>query len=291
MGHKDKKTLIKQVSEELDKQYRDGKGRKKHIDKQITGGTTGRIYTDSTLRTYKQHCCYFVKWCRAKYHCKTLEECRQYAPEWIETRSGLSAWTQKTEAAALAKLYRCKAGELGITTPARRRSQIKRSRGIKARDRHFSEMRNSAIVTFGRSTGLRRRELSRIRGTALIREDGSYYLRVTEGTKGKRARKAPIVGSPDEIQRVVDMCLSAGSERVFDKVPGGMDEHGYRREYANRVYQAHKRPLETLERRQKYYCRGDMNGTVYDRRALFRVTEALGHSRIGVVASNYSPVP
>lgn len=291
MGHKNRRTLIKQVNDELDRQYRNGKGRKKHIDKQLPGGTRGRIYTDSTLRTYKQHCCYFVAWAKRAHRCKTLEECRRYVTEWMGTRRGLSAWTQKTEAAALAKLYGCKAEELGITTPARRRSQIKRSRGIKARDRHFSEMRNYAIVTFGRSTGLRRRELSRIRGTALIRENGSYYLRVTEGTKGKRARKAPIVGSPDEIRSVVEMCLNAGSERVFDKVPGGMDQHANRREYANRVYQMYKRPLETLSRKQKYFCRGDLRGRIYDRRALFFASEALGHSRIGIIPSNYAPDP
>lgn len=36
-----------------------------------------------------------------------------------------------------------------------------------------------------------------------------------------------------------------------------------------------------------YYCRDDLKGTVYDRRALFVASRALGHNREQVVASNY----
>lgn len=291
MGHKNKRTLIKQVNDELDRQYRAGKGRKKHIDKQLPGGTRGRIYTDSTLRTYKQHCCYFVKWAKKAHGCKTLEECREYVPEWMETRRELSAWTQKTEAAALAKLYRCKAGELGISTPARRRSQIRRSRGEKRNDAHFSEENHKEIVMFGKCTGLRRRELSRIRGSALREKRGHWFLSVTDGTKGGRLRISPIIGTPEEVEAVVKLCQAAGEEKIFGRVPHNMDQHGNRREYANRVYQMYKRPLWSLSRDQKYYCRGDLRGRVYDRRALFLASEALGHSRIGIIPSNYSPDP
>ena len=291
MGHKNKKTLIRQVSEELDAQFRAGKGRPKHLDKAIEGGTIGRIYTDSTLKTYKKHACYFVHWAKSVHGCRTLEECREYAPEWIETRRELSAWTQKTEAAALAKLYRCKAEELGIVTQARRRSAIKRSRGEKRNDRHFSERNHSEIVTFGKCTGLRRRELSRIRGTALREKSGRWYLSVTDGTKGGRLRISPIVGTPEEVETVVRLCEEAGGGKIFERVPHNMDEHANRREYANRVYQMYKRPLWALSRDQKYYCRGDMAGRVYDRRALYLASEALGHSRIGIVPSNYSPDP
>ena len=289
MGHKNRKTLVKQVSEALDSQFKEGKGRKKHIDKQIENGMRGRIYTDSTLKTYKKHCCYFVKWCKEQYRCKTLEECREHVPEWMSTRSGLSAWTQKLEGCAIAKMYGCKSEDLNIKTPSRKRSDIKRSRNPTEYDRHFSEKNHSDIVTFGKCTGLRRRELSQFPGTALIKKGSRYYIEVTQGTKGKRPRVSPIMGTPEEIELVVRLCREAGNNRVFDKVPHAMDEHSYRKEYCNRVYQAEKRPLETLYDKQKYVCRGDMKGIVYDRRALIRASEALGHSRISVIPSNYTP--
>ena len=144
-------------------------------------------------------------------------------------------------------------------------------------------------MTFGKCSGLRRRELGRIRGSALIRNGDKYSLRVTDGTKGRRSRVSPVMGTPEEIELVVRLCREAGDGRIFSKVPHAMDEHSYRKEYCNRVYQAEKRPLETLSEKQKYYCRGDMKGVVYDRRALLRASEALGHSRISVVPSNYTP--
>lgn len=289
MGHKNRKTLVKQVNDELDSQFRAGKGRQKHLDKQIDGGMTGRIYTDTTLKNYKKHCCYFVKWCKEQHGCKNLEECRQYVGEWMGTRSELSAWTQKLEVSALAKLYRCKTEDLEIKTPPRKRTDIKRSRSPTEYDKHFSEENHKDIVTFGKCTGLRRRELGRIRGTALVRKGGKYFLSVTDGTKGRRSRESPVMGSPEEVETVVRLCCEAGDGRIFRKVPHAMDEHGYRRVYCNRVYQAEKRPLETLSEKQKYYCRGDMKGVVYDRRALLRASEALGHSRISVVPVNYAP--
>lgn len=290
MSHTNKRTLIKQVSDELDSQFRAGKGRKKHLDKQIEGGMTGRIYSATTLKTYKKHCCYFAKWAKTKYGCKTLEECRQYVPEWMGTRSELSAWTQKLEASALAKLYRCKTEDLlEVRTPPRRRTAIKRSRNPTEYDKHFSEKRHKDVVTFGRCTGLRRKELGRIRGTALLRKGDSYFLSVTDGTKGKRPRVCPIMGTPEEVALVVRLCQEAGDGRIFDKVPHAMDEHSYRREYCNRVYQHEKRPLEALSNEQKYFCRNDLKGVVYDRRALIKASEALGHSRIGIVPSNYAP--
>ena len=291
MGHKNKKTLIKQVNDELDAQFREGKGRQKHLDKQIDGGTSGRIYTDTTLKNYKKHCCYFVRFCRERYGCKTLEECREHVGERMGTRAELSAWTQHLEASALAKLYHCKTEDLGVSLPPRKRSDIKRSRGKTKYDAHFSEEKNKDIVTFGKCTGLRRRELGKIRGTDLVCEDGKYSLIVTDGTKGRRSRVSPVMGSPEEIALVVRLCGAAGDGRIFAKVPHAMDEHSYRKEYANRVYQAEKRPLETLTEKQKYYCRGDMKGVVYDRRALIKASEALGHSRISIIPSNYAPEP
>lgn len=293
MGHKNKKTLIKQVDEELNKQFAVGKGRSKHADKGRPGGTHGKIYSAETLNTYKRNACYFVKWCKERYGCKTLKDCKKHAPEWIQEQDqrGLSAWTLKTRAAALAKLYGVKASELGIVTPPRRRSDIKRSRYQTKSDAHFSEQRNYKVVTFGRCTGLRRREMERIKGDALFKWEGKYYVFVNEGTKGGRVRHSPIVGSAEEVALVVSMLQDAGDGKVFDYIPKGMDEHANRKIYANRVYQMNKRPLFTLSNKQKYFCRGDLRGAVYDRRAMLIASEALGHGRISIIASNYAPDP
>ena len=85
-------------------------------------------------------------WCKEHYKCKTLAECRQYVNEWISglIEKGLSASTIKQYACAVAKMYQCSTKEF-IKTPPRLRANIKRSRGKKVRDAHFSEKNNKAM--------------------------------------------------------------------------------------------------------------------------------------------------
>lgn len=142
MSHQNKKSLIGQVDDRLQKMTQAGVGRSKHQDK-IDDIDYKYIYTWKTYQAYMKHCCYFVNWCKEKYGCKTLKQCRQYVPEWIESRRGLSASTQKLEVAALSKLYHCRHGRgrkpfRDVETDTRRRADIKRSRGDAVRDKHFS---------------------------------------------------------------------------------------------------------------------------------------------------------
>jgi len=69
--------------------------------------TIHKIYSWGTFQSYLKHGCYFVNWCCVNYNCKNLDECRQYVDEWLKSRSELSAYTQKLEASALAKLFDC----------------------------------------------------------------------------------------------------------------------------------------------------------------------------------------
>lgn len=290
MGHKNKESLVKQVTQEFQAQLQAGAGRSKHADKQA-GDTVGRVYSFSTCKTYIKHACAFVKWAKAEHGCRTLADCRPYASDWIRRiqSEGKSAWTLKLKASAVAKMYRCTTADLGIETPARRRADIVRSRQDVVRDKHFSNSRNADLLMFARCTGLRRRELQQVTGRALCLRDGRLCLDVQDGTKGGRRRIAPIMGSQAEIQAVAEMCRQADKNAVWGRtgVPGAMDVHACRRQYASRVYADNARPLETLSRSQKYYCRGDKKGAVYDRRALMRTSQALGHGRTNVVASNY----
>ena len=164
---------------------------------------------------------------------------------------------------------------MNIHTAARQRVDITRSLNAVKRDRHFSESNHAELVTFCRATGLRRAELKALRGTALYQDNSGYYLHITSGSKGGRERYAPIIGDKELMIR---LCRQAGTEKVFEKIPSGADIHSYRRDYATAVYQQHARPLEQLNAKEKYYCRGDDADCVQcagawedwsDRRALF----------------------
>lgn len=47
--------------------------------------TIHKIYTWSTFQDYQKHVCYFIKWCKERYGCRMLSECRQYVDEWLCT--------------------------------------------------------------------------------------------------------------------------------------------------------------------------------------------------------------
>lgn len=293
MGHK--KSLRDQTVEALRRKLCIGES--KHQAKE-TARQQGRrtekgqlqldgIYSWSTYRTYLKHAIYFTDWCQNTHKCKTLEQCRKYVDEWIQFRisKDLSAWTIKMEVSALAKLYGVPAGELTtIKTPDRKRVDIKRSRTDTVRDAHFSEKNHEEIVFFEKSTGLRREGLTIIRGTDYrIDEHGQLWVHIKE--KGGKFRFIPVkMSNKAKIKAIMD---AAGSERVFQKVPNAMDVHGYRGAFAVDLYRSLARPLKKIPKKDRYCCRNDRKGIVLDKKAMFLVSQALGHSRINVIAENY----
>ena len=304
MSHKNKVSLYMQMTAAFEDKF--SPGRSKHEDK-AADGISERIYSYSTLESYKKHGGYFIRYCKEQHGCRNLEDCRQYVDEWLQTRFGLSAYTVKLEAAALAKLYGCSTTSF-IQTPRRRREDIQRSRGPKMRDRFFSEEKNKDFVTFCRCTGLRRRELTVLIGSKLIYEDNKYYILVDKGAKGGKRREAPVIGSSEEVETVKRIMRAAGAGKVFEKVPGGADVHGYRAEYATRIYKSLERPLEVCkstpfynplhnngkgkqkggyDKNSVYWFRKDRAGEWLDKAAMLEASRALGHNRICVVGEHY----
>lgn len=280
MSHKNKKTLTRQVQERYTSMLALGSPKQ---NAKKDGSYKEHIYSANTLKTYMKHANYFTRYCQQEHGCKTLEQCYQYADEWLITRSNLSPYTQKLEVAALAKLYNKTADDF-VRTESRMRADITRSRGTATRDKHFSEKNHADLVQFCRATGLRRRELSKLTGDKLIKIDGKYHIAVDKGGKGGKTRIVPIIGNE---KRIVEMMQTAGSTKVFNKIPQAADIHGYRRQYAHTLYSMHARDVVNLSKEDKYICRNDLKGVIYDKKAMQIVTQALGHNRIDVIAGHY----
>ena len=333
------KSLKQQVKECLDSKL--AIGRSKYVAK-LAGTHINHIFSWDTYRSYLKHCCYFVRWAKQQpidpilgHKPRTLEECRIFAERWIQDGIDrkLSAYTTKLQLSALAKLYGCRTTDFKIQTPARKRKNIKRSRGNAARDKHFGVVNNKDLITFCKCTGLRRAELAQIRGTDLIEHEGRLCLDIKRGTKGGRLRISPIIGSSEEIETVKRICAEAGANKICPKPNENADIHSYRAEYATRIYNANKRELHEFKNERliiyknkvvdsytssngrrnvkrfahlyfeedgrkrmlpgyrdvscAYYCRSDLKGVCYDRRALFEASQALGHNRETVVAEHY----
>lgn len=298
MGYKNKKSLTRQIQENLDSKLRIGES--KHLDKLSSNAknfdmTEMFIYSWETYRSYMKHCNYFTKYCKENHKCKTLEDCRQYIGEWLQTRNDLSAYTIRLEMAALCKLYGMTTDdikkEFNYVPPKRERDKITRSRNKAVRDSHFSETKNYELVTFCKCTGLRRGELQSLKADKLIHEDGNYYILVDSGTKGGKTRKAQVMAQSDEeLQVILDVFERAKNEpnkKVWPKVNTNADIHSYRSDYAGRCYLSKARDIDTLSTKDKFFMRGDRKGTVFDRQAMLFASKNLGHNRVDIIGSHY----
>lgn len=267
-----------QAAAEYDRLRPEGMSKQEYINSALRP----HIYSYKTYGNYVKHINYFLAWCEERYGCKTLKQCREHVDEWLQERisSELSAYTLKLEAAALGKLYQ-EPSKNFTPTPSRERGSITRSRGYALRDAGFSLEKNREIIDFCRATGLRRAELESLTGSQLIEKPEGYFIAVKG--KGGRYRESPVIGPHAE--EVAKRMRSAGSGKVWEKVPSHMDVHSYRSEYATAIYSAYVR--DPIPEKDRYYCRGDRKGTVMDKVAMLKASEALGHSRIDVVAGHY----
>lgn len=294
MGYKNKKSLILLVKEQLDSKL--AIGQNKHAAK-VTGTYKQYIYSWGTYRTYLQQCCQFVRWCKQQARQdgsrqpRTLEDCRQYVASYMQhLQQEYSAYTQKLVLSALCKLYSEYPVEghpfdLQEMPGARHRADITRSRETVIRDAHFSEENNKDIITFCKCSGLRRAELMQIRGIDL--DINTNTLMVYRGTKGGRIRMVPVTGSPEELETVRRLATAAGNSKIFSHISSAMDVHHYRSVYCQRIYSSYARPLEQIPAADRYYCRQDQKGIIFDKKAMLQASRALGHNRISVIAGHY----
>ena len=283
MGRKNKsyyKDLHQQAYDRLNGMLAIGESKKEAV---ANGTDREKIFSFNTYQTYWKHTKYFLKYIKEAHpECTTLKSAKKYVNEWLQLRTDqeLSAWTIQTEAKALSKLYGIQPDDDGYFKPPKRnRADIKRSRGDRVRDRHFSEENNDELIKFCKGTGLRRSELMELRGKDLMTKaqikaeivrinalpvgersaavdkrlemlqdtclfDEEYFTHVRNG-KGGRKRLSPIIGqfAGQIIRRIMD---TPAEEKVWQYVNTNADIHGYRAEYATAIYKAHARPIQDI---------------------------------------------
>jgi len=301
------KSLVRQVQDVLKSKLRIGEP--KHLAKQ-DGTASDGIYSWSTYENYLAKCCAFVKWAKEEYGVCSLTDARQYVDIYLQKYidEKYSPYTQKLIASALAKLYGCSTLDF-IPTQTRHRAGITRSRGDKSNAKDggignngnnnettkgeerrntnktkFSESRNHEFVDFCKAMGLRRHEIKNLKPENLgYDENTGRYMLVNIKGKGGKVRQAPIL-SDKVVERMKN---TPDGQLVWSKVPSRADIHSYRADYCKAIYEKHARPINQIPKKDRYYCRGDLKGVVYGKRAMAIASRALGHNRIGVVAGCY----
>ena len=243
------------------------------------------IFSTKTLNTYKKEVSEFAKYCKLEHGSKTINDCRAYVTEYLQKNldEGKSVYTVSTQASALGKLYQEPYTNF-LTLPQRERVNITRSRLDRPSDKHFSEKKNEELVNFCRGTGLRRSELQKLAPEALIEKNGKYYLRIAG--KGGKTRISPIIG-PNKTAIVNRIQGTDPGAKVWPRVHRHADIHSYRSNYATSLYNSLARDVTVLPASERYCCRKDRAGDVFDKKAMKVVSQALGHERIEVIAANY----
>jgi len=111
---------------------------------------------------------------------------------------------------------------------------------------------------------------------------------VSESSKVCETSEMPKISEVPEIPKVAKHILNTQpGQKVWPKVPTNADIHSYRADYCAVIYERYARAVEEIPKRERYYCRKDLKGVVYDKWAMVVVSRVLGHNRIGVVAGNY----
>lgn len=274
------KNMHQQAYERLHNMQAFGESKKEAI---ADGTNAQKIFSYNTYQSYWKHIKYFIAYVKEKHpECTTIKKARKYVNEWLQVRceQGLSAWTVQLEAKALGKLYGITPDDENYFNPPKRnREDIKRSRSDCVRDKHFSVTNNDELIKFCKGTGLRRSELSTLKGGDLVSKeaiekeiarleaipeqertqaeskrmgilqdtrlfDSRYYIHVRNG-KGGRERVSPIVGK-NAAQIVERIRNTPNGEKVWQHIHQSADIHGYRAEYATDIYRAHARPIEEI---------------------------------------------
>ena len=285
------KSLVRQVQDVLKRKLRIGEP--KHIAKQ-QGSASDGIYSWSTYENYLAKSCAFVKWARAERGVRTLADARIYVNEYLQHHidRGYSPYTQKLIACALAKLYGCSTMDF-IPTQVRHRAGITRSRKCKDSGKgkaKFSESKNQEFVDFCRATGLRRHEIKQLKPENLGYDQATErYMLVGIKGKGGKIRECPILSLKEgAVEKVIDRMKSTpAGQLVWPKIPSRADIHSYRADYCRAIYEKYSRPINEIPKSERYYCRSDLKGVIYDKRAMAVVSRALGHNRISVIAGHY----
>lgn len=283
MGRRNKayhKDLHQQAYDRLTGMQAFGESKKQAV---AEGTEKDKIFSFNTYKAYWKHTKYFIKYIKEKHpECTTLKSAKKYVNEWLQARTdqGLSAWTVQMEAKAMGKLYGISPDDENYFKPPKRnREDIRRSRGVRVRDKHFSKTNNDELIRFCKGTGLRRSELQELRGKDLVTREQieseisqlesrsptelmpidtrrlemlqdarlfseGYFTHVRNG-KGGRERLSPIIG-PDAEQIIERIQNTPGEEKVWQHIHQSADIHGYRAEYATEIYKAHAREIQDI---------------------------------------------
>lgn len=238
-----------------------------------------KIFSYSSFFTYKKQAILFFKYVENEHpNIRNINGAKTYITEYINKFD--SAWTQATKLAALAKVYGVASTDL-MELSKRKRENIYKNRFKTKQEETISYENNKETINFCLHTGLRRFEVEHLKGKDFFENNNNCYIRVNG--KGGKIREVPITDPS-----IIEVLKSTPKDcLVFGKVNSHLPIHKYRAIFATNLYKALARPIDKVPFKERYYCRLDRAGDVFDKRAMAIVSKQLGHNRLSVIAGHY----
>lgn len=157
-----------------------------------------------TEQQYKDHAQKFGAWCKTRYRCKTVEECKPH----IQDYADFLAASGKTASTYLASVCRVFGVPLdSIQKPIRVVAENTRSRGSKAVDSRKDAGREASprLYDFASVVGIRRNEYLHLAPDDLVIDDfGHPCVLVRKGKGGKRQLQRILPEELDAVKAVFD---------------------------------------------------------------------------------------
>lgn len=229
------------------------------------------LRSGETVRTYLSAGQDFCKWVKANRGYKdltqvNLEDCAAYLA--VRQSSGLSAWTLSRDRTALTRILGFDSQQLSI--PERKAADVKRGRGP---ERAVAD-KYQPMVAFLRASGLRRHEAQLLEARDINVAAGTVTVR-----RGKGGRSRTVNLLDKNILSKIQLDNKAPTDRVFDLLPKSINVHGYRRQFAQALFQRLAGAA---------YGNAKLDQNVV-RRALAQVSQELGHGsgRLSLVRNYY----
>ena len=204
--------------------------------------------SSSAVKQYKKHAQEFGVWCKERYKCKTVDECKKHIQDYSDylRASGKSASTIHTYLAGV-----CRVMDVPLETiqkPLCVTAENTRSRGTKAVDSRSDSGREASprLYDFASIVGIRRNEYLHLTPDDLVFDDfGNPCILVRKGKGGKRQLQRILPEELEKVKAVFDN--PATPEHLFSKgeMNNKIDLHHLRALRAQQMYRYYLNRIQT----------------------------------------------
>lgn len=282
------------------------------------------IHSYNTLQTYRTEALKFADYIRENHpEIKQLKDIsKEHAKEYFDKNKDQSNYSLSTKMAAINKVYDLDLNKKELDIDNRDYTKISRSRSEREHDKKYNPDNYKGQIQVAQSFGLRRSSVHSENAETYPVGKNSFFidsktgdLKTTVISKGGKYNEVRCLPSKQEEMleylkeqgvdiktrestnfknhKELDSAVNEykGSykyeDRLFDNYTKNIDNHAYRREYAQNLYrELEEEYLKNNPGGEKYYTRkGD--GRSYYKEVLEEVSRQLGHNRINVVVQNY----